>query len=211
MELITFLIFTFLTLTVFFINLKIYLYLVKKGKIIDYYHPFTNKKDRNNFFDFNRIVLFIVVAILFLFGGNFYLFFAMLLFTITQFYFFKKQMQERSKEEILFTYETQNTNENSNKKINKGNKFVITNQYIYFSKRKKVLILDKPGRFLVLYKMRLTEDILEIKYGIFGVPNYKKEFTIPKKEQNNLKKVIKEIEVIKDKKIELMDFLKIKS
>lgn len=197
-----------ITAILFFVTANIVYKQLEKTKIIPIkYHPYTNLKTKEFYWEFIRVYFFFVCTIVFLISGYFAIFLGLLIITIFQLlaaYTIHKQNSAINKERIEVNLDEDDLEEqrvyilslksNERKKIVHTKKIVLYNEYLYFSKNKKILTRERMYKYLYLNSIKKNENLITIKYGFLGLPMFKKLLYIPRKKEKAVINILHQIE-----------------
>lgn len=190
-----------------------YVYVEKKGWIVTTTHPYTNKKTYTYYWEFVRVLILFVAAILFLFYQRWMV--SVVAFCITIIYLYtvvlnnKKDKNEKviavweydketMKEWKDWIIEKRKEDGIKNKRIMKktSKKVVITSKYIYFSKKKRIPITRDDFRYLKIDKIEEKEGVLFLTYSYLTVPVRVYAIFMGTKEKNKFFKDLSDVGII---------------
>lgn len=185
----------------------VYKKLEKMGVIPTKYHPYTNEKTKAFYWEFIRVYFFVTCTIVFLISGYFLIFIELLIVTLLQVMFvytIYKQENSNQKEKIEVIFDEKDLleqkeflmtlSENARKKVVNTKKVVFHNDYLYFSKRRKILTRERMYKYIHISNIKKQDRLIIIKYGFLGLPMFKKKLYIPKKKEKSLLNILHKIE-----------------
>ncbi|MEJ1517002.1 hypothetical protein ACWKTZ_24125 [Bacillus cereus] len=185
----------------------VYKKLQEMGAISTKYHPYTNEKTKEFYWEFIRVYFFVTCTIVFLVSGYFVLFIELLIITLLQImaaYTIHKQDNSNHKEKIEVIFDEKDLleqkeflmtlKENERKKVVNTKKVVFHNDYLYFSKRRRILTREKMYKYIHISNIKKQDRLIIINYGFLGLPMFKKKLYIPKKKEKSLLNILHKIE-----------------
>lgn len=185
----------------------VYKKLQKMGVISTKYHPYTNEKTKEFYWEFIRVYFFTTCTIVFLVSGYFVTFIELLIVTLLQVmavYTIHKQDNSKHKEKIEVIFDENDLleqkeflmtmSENERKKVVNTKKVVFHNDYLYFSKRRRILTRERMYKYIHISNIKKQDRLIIINYGFLGLPMFKKKLYIPKKKEKSLLNILHKIE-----------------
>lgn len=203
--------------TLFIISYFVYLHLEKKQVLPEVRHPYTGKKKKVLYFEFTRLLFFLVLTVVSIFGMNLYFVTAGFIFIIIQVLLMKSKIkQELSnrnsielqlsdgelEEAELYFYSLKDIKKN---RVELSKRIVLSGDTLYFSKRRKVHTRDKMYRYIFLSSFEIMGNHLELRYGFLGTPLFKKYVFVPKRQRKQMDRMIKEIKMLREEKSSFLD------
>lgn len=196
-----------LVLAILFVTAHfLYNKLEKRNIIPIKYHPYTNAKTKEFYWEFVRAYFILVCVVVFLVAGYFSISAGLFIIGVLNagsLYIIYKDNKETQNERIEIIYNEKDVEEQSEflknlpdamkNKIVNTKKVVFYNDYLYFSKYNKVLTREKKYKYLFIHSVKKEDKLLILKYGFLGMPFFKKTLYIPSGKEKHIMKILHKI------------------
>lgn len=184
----------------------VYNKLEKRNIIPIKYHPYTNAKTKEFYWEFVRAYFILACVLVFLFTGYFSISAGLFIIGILNagsLYIIYKDNKETQSERIEINYSEkdieekneflENLPEQMKNTIVDTKKVVFYDDYLYLSKYKKILTREKKYKYLFIHSVKKEDKLLTLKYGFLGMPFFKKVLYVPTSKEKQIVKILHKI------------------